>query len=384
MACRDMLRAGLNCVEYKNGARHTLSDYAEMAVRTSNKRAYLYGEGEKRREWGITTVVVNNRRGGCPLCSRYVGKVFIDDVYSGGSKADGDYPLLSDAIRGGLFHPRCKDSTSTYFKGITTLQPVTEEELAEMERREKLEQKQSYCENEVKKNRRIAKHSLDADNKRIYNHRAEVFEQKAEEIGKNVNESESSKHHVNDDRTIVDSSIFTSSNYRRLFDNFDESPKIRRKMYQKTIEILKHRSGTSFEDLSFIDSILGKTRTRTDYHLERKCLPSKKMKKMVINNPDAIIAIHNHPHSTVPSVDDLFSAGSKRYKYGLVVCHNGTIYKYKVNGEFNPDLIDVILDNINKIIYNKDNLDAQFKTKLSRALKVLQDYNIEMEVFFWK
>lgn len=63
------------------------------------------------------------------------------------------------------------------------MQPVTEEELAEMERREKLEQKQSYCENEVKKNRRIAKHSLDADNKRIYNHRAEVFEEKAEEAG---------------------------------------------------------------------------------------------------------------------------------------------------------------------------------------------------------
>lgn len=53
-----------------------------------------------------------------------------------------------------------------------------------MDRREKLEQKQSYCENEAKKNRRIAKHSLDADNKRIYNHRAEVFEQKAEKAGK--------------------------------------------------------------------------------------------------------------------------------------------------------------------------------------------------------
>ena len=51
------------------------------------------------------------RQGGCPRCARYVGKVFIDDVYSGGTKADGDYPLLSEAIKGGLFHPRCKDST---------------------------------------------------------------------------------------------------------------------------------------------------------------------------------------------------------------------------------------------------------------------------------
>ena len=179
MACKDMLNAGLNCVEYKNGARHTLSDYAHMAIRTANKRAYLYGEGQKRQQWGISTVVVNGRHGGCPLCAPYIGKVFIDDVYSGGTKADSDYPLLSEAIKNGLFHPNCKDSTSTYYEGITTLQPVTEEEQAEMERREQLEQRQSYYENQAKKNRRIAEYSLDADNKKTYSHRAEVFEQKA-------------------------------------------------------------------------------------------------------------------------------------------------------------------------------------------------------------
>ena len=182
MACRDMLRAGLNCVEYKNGARHTLSDYAHMAIRTANKRAYLYGEGQKRQQWGISTVVVNGRRGGCPLCTPYIGRVFIDDVYSGGKRdasSGNTYPLLSEAIKSGLFHPNCKDSTSTYYEGITTLQPVTEEEQAEMERREQLEQQQSYYENQAKKNRRIAEYSLDADNKKTYSHRAEVFEQKA-------------------------------------------------------------------------------------------------------------------------------------------------------------------------------------------------------------
>ena len=43
----------LNCVEYANGARHTLADYADMAIRTASKRAYLQGEGEKRQEWGL-------------------------------------------------------------------------------------------------------------------------------------------------------------------------------------------------------------------------------------------------------------------------------------------------------------------------------------------
>lgn len=178
MACRDMLRAGLNCVEYKNGARHTLSDYAEMAIRTANKRAYLRGEGEKRKEFGITTVVVNSRQGGCPDCAPYIGRVFIDDVYSGGSAKDGKYPLLSEAISGGLFHPRCKDSTSTYYEGITTLKPATDDEINDMKRQEALEQQKSYYENQAKKCERIAKYSLDNENKQIYLSRAKAWRKK--------------------------------------------------------------------------------------------------------------------------------------------------------------------------------------------------------------
>lgn len=37
MAIKDLISAGLNCVEYSNGARHTLPDYADMAIRTAGK-----------------------------------------------------------------------------------------------------------------------------------------------------------------------------------------------------------------------------------------------------------------------------------------------------------------------------------------------------------
>lgn len=105
MATKDMLSAGLKCVQYANGARHTLSDYADMAIRTASKRAYLQGEGEKRQEWGISTVIINKRGNACPLCAPFVGKVMIDDVWSGGRRSDGRYPLLSEAIAAGLYHP---------------------------------------------------------------------------------------------------------------------------------------------------------------------------------------------------------------------------------------------------------------------------------------
>lgn len=105
MATKDMLSRGLNCVVYANGARHTLSDYADMALRTASKRAYLQGEGEKRQEWGITTVIINKRGNPCPKCLPFCGKVLIDDVWSGGDAKDGSYPLMSKAIQYGLYHP---------------------------------------------------------------------------------------------------------------------------------------------------------------------------------------------------------------------------------------------------------------------------------------
>lgn len=180
MACRDMLQAGLNCVEYKNGARHTLADYADMAIRTANKRAYLYGEGQKRAEWGLSLVVVNSRQGGCPRCAKYIGHLFVDDVYSGDTRTKDNekYPLLSSAISGGLFHPRCKDSTSTYYKGVTTLKPVNADELDEMEQREEVENKLKFAKRQEKRFNRIAKFSLDKNNQQKAEARAKEWKEK--------------------------------------------------------------------------------------------------------------------------------------------------------------------------------------------------------------
>ena len=185
MATKDMLSAGLQCVEYSNGARHTLHDYAEMAIRTANKRAYLRGEGAKMQEWGISTVIINRRHGACGRCADFVGMVFIDDVYAGGKPSDhgGKYPLLSDAMKAGLFHPRCKDSSSLYIEGISTppdrevLPKKAQEDLTEIER---AEQRAAYGRRMEKMNRRLSKYALDPDNKKMYRGRAEQWSEYTE------------------------------------------------------------------------------------------------------------------------------------------------------------------------------------------------------------
>lgn len=185
MACKDMLNAGLNCVEYKNGARHTLSDYADMAVKTANKRAYLRGEGEERAKYGLSLVVVNSRQGGCSDCAKYIGRVFIDDVYSNGKKSDGDYPLLSTAIAEGLFHPRCKDSTSTYYPELEDLdEPLSDDEIAELDRQRGLEEQQQYAQRQAERFDRRAKYSLDEDNQKFAQARADEWHDKAKKAKK--------------------------------------------------------------------------------------------------------------------------------------------------------------------------------------------------------
>ena len=169
MATKDMLSRGLNCVEYANGARHTLADYADMAIRTASKRAYLQGEGEKRQEWGITTVIMAKRGNPCPKCLPFVGKVLIDDVWSGGKKSDGPYPLMSKAVAAGLYHPRCKDSHTTYFPGISTADDIwSEKELEDIGQANQQEAERQYAARQVEKYGRLEEYSLDPDNKGLY------------------------------------------------------------------------------------------------------------------------------------------------------------------------------------------------------------------------
>lgn len=118
MASKDFLSKGFNCIEYKNKTRHNIADYCDMAIKTANKRANLMGEGEMRKKLGNPLVYISKHGGACKQCTPWEGRVYIDDVWSGGIEKDGKYPLLSTAIDGGLFHPRCQHGASTYYEGI--------------------------------------------------------------------------------------------------------------------------------------------------------------------------------------------------------------------------------------------------------------------------
>ena len=186
MATHDFLQSGINNIEYANGARVNVKSYVEMAIRTANSRAHMYGEGQKRDEWGVHTVLVPNRGGGCPFCVKFQGRVFIDDVWSRGTIQESNstgYPLLSTAVKEKLFHPNCHDTTTTYFPGVNSEAiPPTPEQIEEKEERYNREQKLNYIDRNIEKYKRLEMGSLDSENIEKYHNKRIQWQQYKEKF----------------------------------------------------------------------------------------------------------------------------------------------------------------------------------------------------------
>ena len=167
MATKDFLAKGIDSITYSDGKKVNIASYAEMALRTANHRAYLMAEGKKRQEMGLYLVVVSAHATACEHCIPWQGLIIIDDVYGGGNKDVGDYPLLSEAMEAKFLHPQCRHNLSTYFPGITTMPKVPDME--GVEENYKREQQQRHIERQIRKYKRLAEGSIDEENRKKYN-----------------------------------------------------------------------------------------------------------------------------------------------------------------------------------------------------------------------
>lgn len=243
MATKDMLAAGLNCVQYKNGARHRLEDYAGMALRTASTRAKLYGEGEMRQEWGVHTVIMNKRANPCPKCLPFVGKVMIDDVWSGGRASDGPYPLMSSAIAAGLYHPNCKDMHTTFFPGISDApdDTWTPAELEDVQMFNETEARQQYAERQEEKFGRLAKYSLDPENKKRYEVRRQQWKKQLSDNQeyRPIVRGDSKIIEVEPDKKVDVKKINSYKENVYVSDNEVIKPRALHEIYTNTVKALK-------------------------------------------------------------------------------------------------------------------------------------------------
>lgn len=177
MATKDFLARGFNCIEYSNGTRHNIADYCDMAIKTANKRANLMGEGEMRKKLGNPLVYISKHNTSCEKCGKWQGRVYIDDIWSDGTEEDGDYPLLSIAIEGGLFHPRCQHGSSTYYEGINN---EPEEVKQAKSNHDKNDSYTRYLQQKQKQYERLAVGSLLPENVSNYQNKVSELQNKIE------------------------------------------------------------------------------------------------------------------------------------------------------------------------------------------------------------
>ena len=157
-ANKDFLSRGLACVEYADGRRVNVASYSQMAIRTANLRAQLMGEGDFRKSIGRHLVQATSHGGACPICQKWEKHIFIDDVYSGGSKKDGNYTLLSIAMKQGFLHPSCRHGLATYYPELDGIENETEEEY--QDDMDYINQRINYIERNIKRYDRLAKGSI--------------------------------------------------------------------------------------------------------------------------------------------------------------------------------------------------------------------------------
>lgn len=180
--------------------------------------------------------------------------------------------------------------------------------------------------------------------------------------------------------TLINRRFIESNEFRDKIDSLTESITESRHIVEGAREILNHRDGTFFEDLVYADS---KSKNRLinkdfDYYVNgvSACKPNKPMNKMLkAAEPYTIIGIHNHPKSTVPSIGDIIAAKERKYKYGVVLCHDGRIYKYSVKETYDNDVLAKMrLERLGDAVYNND------EERKQKALSALEDIGIHMEV----
>lgn len=183
-------------------------------------------------------------------------------------------------------------------------------------------------------------------------------------------ESEESKKKYKYANTVVKKSLLKSSAYRKKFNQVSGNTKVNRIAWNLSKDILEHRSGTKFEDLAFINIVSEEYAVNMDYDVESKAKMNKSMKKLLADSEaGTIIAIHNHPGSSVPSIPDLRACIQRGYKKGIIACHDGRVYIYSVDSKkYNEPIAISALDRLEKKGYTEE------------VVKRLKDAGISLEV----
>lgn len=173
----------------------------------------------------------------------------------------------------------------------------------------------------------------------------------------------------------ADLDYINSAPYRAKFDSVSDNPALNHSIYKYCKAAVTHQSGDYYEDLSILrmdGSLVGQTSSKVRNETQYSRTLNAAVKSA---EPYTLVSLHNHGTNVPPSGADFGSAGEKKYAFGIVVCHDGTVYKYSTRNArpFAVSVIDKKVDIYMAPPYNMGVIDA-----FQRALQDAQEaYGIE-------
>ena len=116
--------------------------------------------------------------------------------------------------------------------------------------------------------------------------------------------------------------------------------------------MLEHLDGSMREDLYLINSISGDVvATSVHWTKDLETDYNEEIKRAIKRGTSNCISIHNHPNNIPPTGSDILA--SSRYRFGMVFCHDGKIYAYKMgNKQFTSKLFDMSIAKYKKLGYD--------------------------------
>lgn len=166
-----------------------------------------------------------------------------------------------------------------------------------------------------------------------------------------------------------------SDKYKNKFQSLSDDPALNQAIYKYSKAAVTHQSDSYNEDLTIL-SLSGRHIGTTSSKIPYETLYTKELKEAMKEHPPySLVAIHNHGTNVPPSGADLVNAGEKQYAFGVVACHDGSVYCYSCRNArpFLPSLMDNKVDKFRRNPYNMDEVSAYKK-----ALEQLSaEYGVE-------
>ncbi|MGN0142552.1 MAG: hypothetical protein ACI4AD_10015 [Roseburia sp.] len=146
-----------------------------------------------------------------------------------------------------------------------------------------------------------------------------------------ITESQEQQRYGRNKETIINHTYINSGEYRNKFDKISDDRLLNRMVYNIAKKMLKHRSGTLYEDMYWIDiDTLQVVASETEQRNESEVKYSKATKRNIAKYENLLV-LHTHPRSMPPSIRDFNSALHNKYQVCLVCCHNGRVFLYQSN-----------------------------------------------------